>query len=325
MNLPRRGLLRLACSALAALNFSQFAWALDYPTRQVRVIVPFAAGGGTDVAARLIGQYLTERLGQPFVVENRPGGGTNIATELVVNAPPDGYTLLMVSPSSAINATLYQKLNFNFIRDIAPVASIMNSPLLMEVNPSFPAQTVPQFIAYAKANPAKVSMASAGTGSSVHLSGELFKMMAGIDMVHVPYRGEAPALTDLLGGQVQVLFGSAPPAIENIKAGKLRVLAVTTTHRWQAMPDIPTVNEFLPGYETSVWFGIAAPRNTPMEIVNVLNREINAALADSKIKSRFADLGAVPFVVSPAQFGKFLTDETEKWGKVVKASGARQD
>ena len=253
------------------------------------MIVPFAAGGGTDVAARLIGQYLTERLGQPFVVENRPGGGTNIATELVVNAPPDGYTLLMVSPSSAINATLYQKLNFNFIRDIAPIASIMNSPLLMEVNPSFPAQTVPQFIAYAKANPAKVSMASGGTGSSVHLSGELFKMMAGIDMVHVPYRGEAPALTDLLGGQVQVLFGSAPPAIENIKAGKLRVLAVTTTHRWQAMPDIPTVNEFLPGYETSVWFGIAAPRNTPMEIVNALNREINAALADSKIKSRFAD------------------------------------
>ena len=211
MNLPRRGLLRLACSALGWLNFSQFAWALDYPTRQVRVIVPFAAGGGTDVAARLIGQYLTERLGQPFVVENRPGGGTNIATELVVNAPPDGYTLLMVSPSSAINATLYQKLNFNFIRDIAPIASIMNSPLLMEVNPSFPAQTVPQFIAYAKANPAKVSMASGGTGSSVHLSGELFKMMAGIDMVHVPYRGEAPALTDLLGGQVHGYFSAARP------------------------------------------------------------------------------------------------------------------
>jgi tripartite-type tricarboxylate transporter receptor subunit TctC len=296
-----------------------------FPTRPVRIVVPFAAGGATDIIARLIGQWLSERLGQQFVIENRPGAGSNIGTEMVVNAPPDGYTILQVGASSAINATPYEKLSFNFLRDIAPVSGIISIPFIMAVNPSFPAKTVSEFIAYARANPGKVNMASGGNGTAGHLSGELFKMMAGINMVHVPYRGEGPALTDMLGGQVQAMFGTMPASIEYVRAGKLRPLAVTSARRSELLPDLPTVGDFVPGYETSAWQGIGAPKNTPAEIINKLNKEINAGLADPKIKTRVADMGGTVLAGSPADFGKLIADETEKWGKVVKFSGAKPD
>jgi tripartite-type tricarboxylate transporter receptor subunit TctC len=301
------------------------ARALDYPVRAVRVVVGFPPGGTNDIVARLMAQYLSDRLGQQFIVENRPGASSNIATEAVVNAPPDGYMLLVVGASNAINATLYDKLNFVFLRDIAPVAGIVRVPLVLEVHPAVPARTVPEFIAYAKANPGKLNMASAGNGNPQHVSGELFKMMAGIDMLHVPYRGEAPALADLLGGQVQVLFGGMPGSLEHFRAGTLRPLAVTTAARSPVMPELPSVGEFLAGYDTSVWYGIGAPKGTPAEIVDKLNREINAGLADAKMKARFAELSAVAIGGSPAEFGAFVADETQKWGRVVKFSGAKPD
>jgi tripartite-type tricarboxylate transporter receptor subunit TctC len=301
------------------------AWAQAYPTRPVRFIVGFAPAGGSDIVARLIGQWLSERLGQTFIIENRPGAATNIATEAVVRAAPDGYTLLLAGPPNAINATLYGKLNFNFIRDIAPVAGIIRVPIVMEVNPSVPVKTVPEFIAYAKAQSGKINMASAGNGSTSHVAGELFKMMAGVNMVHVPYRGSAPALTDLLGGQVQVYFDSTTSSIEYIRDGKLRLLAVTTAARSGALPDSPTMSDYLPGYEASQWYGIGAPKNTPAEIIDRLNKEINAALADPKMKARLADLGAAVLAGSPADFGKLIAEETEKWGKVVRAANIRAD
>ena len=291
----------------------------------MRLIVTVSAGGSPDIVARLIGQWLSERLGRPFIVENRPGAGSNIGTELAVRAPPDGYTLLLALSSNAINAALYQNLNFNFVRDIAPVASIARAPLVMEVNPSVPAKTVPEFIAYAKANPGKINMASSGNGTPQHVAGELFKMMGGIDMIHVPYRGDGLSLTDLIGGRVQVLFGVMPASIEFIRTGKLRALAVTTATRSEVLPDIPTVGEFLPGYEASGWYGVGAPKGTPADIIDTLNKEINAALVDSKINARLADLGATVFASSPAKFGKFIADETEKWGKVVKFAGIKPD
>ena len=326
MKLPhRRQLLHLAAGAAALPAASRIARAQAYPSRPARIVVPFAAGGATDIIARLIGQWLSERLGQQFVIENRPGAGSNIGTEVVVNAPPDGYTLLLVGASSAINATLYEKLSFNFLRDIAPVSGIISIPFIMAVNPSFPAKTVSEFIANTRANPGKVNMASGGNGTAGHLSGELFKMMAGINMVHVPYRGEAPALTDMLGGQVQAMFGTMPASIEYVRAGKLRPLAVTSARRSELLPDLPTVGDFVPGYETSAWQGIGAPKNTPAEIINKLNKEINAGLADPKIKTRVADMGGTVLAGSPADFGKLIADETEKWGKVVKFSGAKPD
>ena len=291
----------------------------------MRIIVGFPAGGPTDITARLIGQWLSERLGQQFVIDNRPGAGSNIAVETVVRAPPDGYTLLIVGATNAVNATLYDKLNFNFIRDIAPVAGIIRVPLIMEVHPSVPAKTVPEFIAFAKANPGKINMASGGNGTTLHVSGELFKMMTGVNMIHVPYRGAGPMLIDLLGGQVQVTFDPMPSSIEYIRAGKLRALAVTTAIRSEALPDVPSVGEFVPGYEASTWYGVGAPKNTPAEIVDKLNKEINAGLADPKIKARLADLGNIGLALSPADFGKLIADETEKWGKVVKFSGAKPD
>jgi tripartite-type tricarboxylate transporter receptor subunit TctC len=318
MKLLRRQFLHLAASAAALPAVSRFAWAQTYPSRPVHIIVGFAPGGGNDIVARLMGQWLSERLGQQFVIENRPGAGTNIATEAVVRAPPDGYTLLLVNASAAINATLYANLNFNFIRDIAPVASITREPNVMVVNPSFPAKTVPEFIAYAKANPGKITMASSGNGSSTHVAGELFKMMTGIDMVHVPYRGTGPAITDLLGGQVQVMFPPAASPIAFIRSGKLRALGVTTSTRSEALPDIPTIGDFVPGYEASAWYGVGAPKNTPAEIVEKLNKEINAGLADPKMKARLADLGGTVLLGSPADFGKLIADETEKWAKVIK-------
>jgi tripartite-type tricarboxylate transporter receptor subunit TctC len=326
MKLPRRNFLHLAAGAAALPTMSRFAWAQAYPSRPVRIVVGLAPGGTNDITARLIGQWLSERLGQSFVIENRPGAGTNIATEMVVRAPADGYTLLLVGAYNAINATLYEKLNFNFIRDIAPVASIGRVPLVMVVNPSVPAKTVPEFIAFAKANPGKISMASAGNGSTPHVAGELFKMMAGIDMVHVPYRGNGPAITDLLGGQVQVLFAGAPESIEHIRSGKLRALAVTAATRSDVLPDIPTVSDFVPGYEARAFFGVGAPRNTPTEIIDKLNKEINAGLADPKIKARLTEtLGGTVLAGSPADFGKLIADETEKWGKVVKFVGIKAD
>jgi tripartite-type tricarboxylate transporter receptor subunit TctC len=325
MKLPRRRFLHLAAGAATLPVASRIARAQAYPTRPVRLIVAVAAGGPNDTLARLMGQWLSERLGYPFVIENRPGAGGNIGTEAVVKAAPDGYTLLMVTPSSAINATLYEKLNFNFIRDIAPVASITRTPNVMVVHPSFPAKTVSEFIAYAKANPGKVSFASAGTGTSPHMAGELFKMMAGINMVHVPYRGGAPALTDLIAGHVQAMFDPTTSMVEPIRAGKLRALAVTNTTRSPALPDIPSVSEFVPGYEVSGGQGIGAPKNTPTEIIVKLNKEINAALADPKIKARFAELGAEIAPGSPADFGKFIADETEKWAKVIKFAGIKPE
>jgi tripartite-type tricarboxylate transporter receptor subunit TctC len=291
----------------------------------VRVIVGFAAGGPNDILARLIGQWLSERLGQPFVIENRLGAGSNIATEAVVRAPPDGYTLLLVGSPNAINATLYDKLNFNFVLDIAPVASFIRGALVMVVHPSVPAQTVPEFVAYAKANPGKLSYGSGGVGGITHITPELFKMMTGVNMVHVPYRGVAPALTDLLGGQVQVLFTNPAQTIEYIRAGKLRALAITTATRSEALPDIPTVDEFVPGYEASSIFGFGAPKNTPAEIIDKLNKEINAGLADPKIKARLADLDGTVLVGSPADFGKLIAEETEKWGKVIRAANIKPE
>jgi tripartite-type tricarboxylate transporter receptor subunit TctC len=325
MKLPRRRFLYLAAGAIALPAVSRIANARTYPTRPVRLIVGFSPGGGVDINARLIGQSLSERLGQQFVIENRPGAGSNIATEAVVNAAPDGYTLLMLSPPNAINATLYEKLNYNFIRDITQVAHVSRVPNVMEVPPSFAAKTVPEFIAYAKANPGKINYASSGTGGSDHMSGELFKMMAGVDMVHVPYRGTAPALTDLLGAQVQVMFGTMTASIQYIRDGKLRALAVTTATRSEALPEIPTVGEFLPGFEASTWYGVGVPKKTPTEIVEKLNKEINAALADPKLRARFADLGADLVSMTPAEFEKLVVDETEKWGKAVKFSGAKPD
>jgi len=325
VKLARRRFLHLAAGAAALPAASRIARAQTYPTRPVRIIVGFAAGGAFDIVARLMGQWLSDRLAQPFIVENRPGAGTNIATEAVVRAPADGYTLLLGGAVNTVNATLYENLKFDFMRDIAPIAGIIRFPNLMEVNPSFPAKTVPEFISYAKANPGKVTFASTGIGTTQHLSGELFKMMTDINMVHVAYRGAPPALTDLISGQVQVMFGPLPASIELIRAGKLRPLAVTTTTRSEALPNIPTVGEFVPGYEASGWNGVGAPKKTPVEIVDKLNKEINAGLADPNIKARLADLGGTPLAGSPIDFGKLVADETEKWAKVVKFSGARAE
>jgi tripartite-type tricarboxylate transporter receptor subunit TctC len=325
VKLPRRNFLHLAAGAAALPAVARIARAQTYPSRPVRIIIGFAAGGVVEIVARLIGQSLSERLGQPFIIESRPGAASNIATEAVVRAPPDGYTLLLVTAANAINATSYEKLNFNFLRDIAPIASIIRLPFVMVVNPSVPAKTVPEFIAYAKANPGKLTMASGGIGATTHLAGELFKVMTGVDMVHVPYRGLAASLTDLLGGQVQVTFASVPSSIAYIKAGKLRALAITTATRWDILPDIPTVAEFVPGYEASIWFGVGAPKATPAEIVNKLNKEINAGLDDPKLKARLIDLGGTLLAGSPADFDKFIADETEKWGKVVKFVGIKAD
>jgi len=325
MHLPRRRFLHLAAGAAALPAVSRIAWAQAYPSRPVRIIIGFAPGGIAEVVARLIGQSLSERLGQPFIIESRPGAASNIATEAVVRAPPDGYTLLQVSPPAAINATLYERLNFNFIRDIAPVAGMVHGPLVMEVNPSVPVTTVPEFIAYAKANPGKLTMASGGIGTSLHLAGELFKMMASVEMVPVHYRGSAPALTDLIGGQVQVMFDILLSSIEFIRAGKLQPLAVTTATRSEVLPDVPTVGEFVPGYEVSSWQGIGAPRKTPAEIIEKLNREINVALADPKIKAQLADLGNAVIPGSPADFGRLIADETEKWGKVIRAANIKAE
>jgi tripartite-type tricarboxylate transporter receptor subunit TctC len=326
MKLPhRRQFVHLAAGAAALPVVSRVARAQTYPSRPVRIIVGFAPGGTADIVARLMGQWLSERLGQQFVIENRPGAATKIATEAVVRAAADGYTLLIVGTTQAINATLYDKLNFHFIRDIAPVAGLTRVPNVIVVNPSVPATTVPEFIAYAKANAGKLSMASGGIGSSGHVSGELFKMMTGVNMAHVPYRGGAPALTDLLAGQVQVYFSPMPAAIEYIKAGKLRALAVTTAVRSEALPEIPTLGEFVPGYEASIWLGIGAPKATPAEIVNELNKEVNAALDDPKMKARLADLGGTPLPGSPVQFGKLIAEETEKWGKVIRAANIKPE
>jgi tripartite-type tricarboxylate transporter receptor subunit TctC len=307
------------------VNASTVTWAQAYPTRPVRIIVPAAAGGTNDILARLMGQWLSQRLGQQFVVENRPGGGGNIGTEAVVNANPDGYTLLLVANASAVNATLYDKLNFNFIRDIAPVAGVLRVPNLVEVHPSVPVQTLPEFIAYTKANPGKVNMGSGGSGGPVHMTGELFNMMAGLKMQHVPYRGEAPALNDLIGGQVQVVFGSVPASVEYVRAGKLRALAVTTSTRSELLPDVPTVAESIPGYESSTWYGIGAPKDTPAEIIDRLNAEINAALGDPTLKTRVADLGGTVIGGSSADFSELIASDTEKWGKVVRFAGIKPE
>jgi tripartite-type tricarboxylate transporter receptor subunit TctC len=325
MKLSRRQFLHLAAGAAALPAVSRMARAQAYPTRPVRIIVGFAPGGATDIMARLMGQSLSERLRQPFVIENKPGAATNIATEAVVNAAPDGYTLLVVTSVNAINASVYEKLNFNLIRDVVPVASIHREPFVMEANPSVPVKTVAEFIAYAKANPGKLTMASAGIGSGNHISGELFKMMTGVNLVHVPYRGGGPALVDLISGQVQVLFATMSSSIEYVRAGKLRALAVTTATRSSVLPDIPTVAEFVPGYESSFWTGVGAPKNTPAEIVDKLNKEMNATLADPKFKARLADLGGTALSGSPLDFGKFVADETDKWAKVVKFAGVKAD
>jgi tripartite-type tricarboxylate transporter receptor subunit TctC len=325
MKLSRRQFLHLAAGAVALPALSRVAWAEAYPTRPVRLIVGFPAGGTADISARLMGQWLSERLGHPFVIENRPGANTNLAAEAVVRSPADGYTLLLTGPSNAINATIYDKLNYNFIRDIAMVAGITRTPLVLEVNPALPVNTVPQLIAYAKANPDRISLASYGTGTISHVAGELFKMSTGVAMVHVPYRGSAPLLPDLLGGQVQAAFDNLPASIEHIRTGRLRPLAVTTALRLQALPDLPTVGEVLPGYEASAWSAIGVPKNTPAEIVERLNKEINAGLGDPKIKARLADLGAMTFAGSPADFSKFIVEETEKWGKVMRAAHIKVD
>jgi tripartite-type tricarboxylate transporter receptor subunit TctC len=308
-------------AALSAL--SRRASAQAYPSRPVRWVVTAAPGGSADILARLLGQWLSERLGQPFIIENRTGAGGNIGTESVVHAPPDGYTIHLTATSDAINATLYDKLSFSLLRDIAPVASLIRGPFVMVVNSAFPAKTVPEFIAYAKANPGKINFASGGVGFATHIAGEMFKMMTGVDMVHVPYRGQAPAMVDLLAGQVQVMFDPVLSSLSNIRAGKVRPLAVTTSTRSQALPDVPTVADFVPGYEASVWFGVGAPANTPAAIVDTLNKEINTGLANPGIKARLADLGAVPMTMTPAEYGKFVADEVEKWGKVVRAANIK--
>jgi tripartite-type tricarboxylate transporter receptor subunit TctC len=325
MMVQRRRFLQLAGAAATVSTVAPTAWAqAAYPTRPVRIIVATAAGATTDIIARLMAQFLSERLGQPFLIENRPGGGNTLGTEAVVRAAPDGYTLLLVNAVNAINVTLFEKLNYANA-DIVPVAGIIRVPLVMQVNPAVPAKTVPEFIAHAKANPCKINMASAGTGSTPHVAGELFKMMTGLDLVHVPYRGGAPAMTDLISGQVQVMFEPVAGPLEHIRAGRLRALAVTTARRSAALPDLPTVGEFVPGYEASSWYGIGAPKGISTEIVDTLNKAVNAGLADSKLKARFADLGAAVLAGSPADFGKLIADETEKWGKVVKFSGAKAE
>jgi tripartite-type tricarboxylate transporter receptor subunit TctC len=325
MKFRRRQFLQLGGAVAAASAFPRLASALDYPTRPVHIVAGFAAGGGVDVTARLIGQWLNERLGQSVVIENRTGAGGNIGTEAVVNAAPDGYTLLLATVPNAVNASLYEKLNFDFIRDIAPVAGIIRVPMVVLLNPSVPAQTIPEFISYAKANPEKVNMASAGNGSAPHMAGELFKMMAGVNLVHVPYRGQGPALSDLLGGQVQVLFAATPGTTDYIKTGKLRALAVTSAARAEMLPELATVADFVPGYEASQWYGIGAPRGTPAEIVDKLNNEINAAIADPRMKERLAAIGGEPLPGSPAEFGKLIAEETEKWSKVVRAAGIKPE
>jgi tripartite-type tricarboxylate transporter receptor subunit TctC len=321
----RRHFLKLAAAVAAVPAFPRFASALDYPTRPVRIVAGFSAGGGVDITARLIGQWLGERLGQSFITENRPGAGGNIGTELVVNAAADGYTLLLATVPNAVNASLYEKLDFDFIRDIAPVAGIIRVPMVILLNPSVPAKTVAEFISYAKANPGKINMASAGNGSAPHMAGELFKMMAGVNLVHIPYRGQGPALTDLLGGQVQVLFATAPGTSEYIATGKLRALAGTTASRAELLPELPPVGDFVPGYETSQWYGICAPKKTPVGIVDKLNKEINAAIADPGMKARFAAIGGEPLPGSPADFGRLIAEETEKWAKVVRAAGIKPE
>jgi tripartite-type tricarboxylate transporter receptor subunit TctC len=325
MKLSRRSFLHLAAGATALPAGPRIAWAQPYPTRPVRVIVPFGLAGATDIVARLIGHWLSERLGQPFIIENRPGANTNLGVEAVVRALPDGYTLVLAGAPSAINATFYDKLSFNFIRDIAPVAAIIRFPNAVVLNPSVPANTIPEFIAYAKANPGKLNLASPGIGSTPHLAGVLFNMMTSVDMVHVPYRSTAALITDLLSGQVQVFFGTTAAVIKYIRSGAVRALAVTTAVRSEALPDIPTVAEFVPGYESSAWYGIGVPRTTAVEIVDKLNTEINALLADPKLKAQFADLGGVTLAGSPADFGRLIAEETEKWAKVVKFSGAKAE
>src|SRR5262245_26600791 len=323
MKLARRTFLRLAAGAAGLPVIPRVAWTETYPSRPVHILVGFAPGGSTDFLARLIGQWLSERFGQQFVVENRPGAAGNIATEAAARAAPDGYTLLLIDTQPAINATLFDKLNFDFIRDITPVAGIIRMPAVMVVSPSVPAKTVPEFVAYAKAHPGKLNFASPGNGSAPHLAGELFKAMTGVDIVHVPYRGAAPALTDLLGGRVHAYFMTTLASIDYIRAGSLRALAVTTSTRSDMLPDVPTVAEFAPGYETSAWFGLVAPRNTPAEIVGKLNKEINASLIDPKIKGRLAEFGGTALVGSPADFGKLIADEAEKWGKVIRSAGIK--
>jgi tripartite-type tricarboxylate transporter receptor subunit TctC len=325
VKLPRRHFLHLAASTAALPVVSPLAWAVAYPVRPVRLIVGFASGGPADILARLIGQRLAEQLGQPFVIENRLGAGSSIAAEAVVRAAPDGYTLLLVSSAHAVNGSLYEKLSFNISRDIAPVAGIDREPLLMLVHPSFPAKTVPEFIAYANANAGKLNMASAGNGTVTHVAGELFKMMAGINLLHVPYRGGAPALTELMGGRVQVLFNPMAGTVEHIRSGTLRALAVTTATRSEALPEVPVLGDFLPGYESSAWFGIGAPKNTPADIVAKLNTEINVALADPKMKARLADFGGAAIAGSPADFGKLIVDETVKWAKVVRFASIKPE
>ncbi|MHB8272554.1 Bug family tripartite tricarboxylate transporter substrate binding protein [Bradyrhizobium sp.] len=324
MKLHRRTLLT-AAAALAAAALPRLASAQEYPSRPVRIVAGFAAGGGVDITARLIGQWLNERLGQSFVTENRPGAGGNIGTEAVVNAAADGYTLLLSTVPNAVNASLYEKLTFNFIRDTAPVAGIIRVPMVILLNPSVPAKTVPEFIAYAKANPGKINMASAGNGSAPHMAGELFKMMAGVNLVHIPYRGQGPALTDLLGGDVQVLFATAPGTTDYIRTGKLRALAVTSAARAEVLPELPTVADFVPGYEASQWYGLSAPKNTPADIVGKLNREINAAIADPRMRERLAAIGGEPLPGSPGEFGRLIAEETEKWAKVVRAAGIKPE
>ncbi len=325
MKLQRRRFLQLAAGAAAVPAVSQFAHAQAYPSRPLRMIIGYPPGGSADITARLTGQWLSERLGQPVVIESRPGAATNLATEAVVRAPPDGYTLLLVAPANAINATLYDKLNFNFLQDIVPVAGIIRFANVVVVNPSLPIKTIPELIAYAKANPGKLNMASSGNGSTIHMSGELFKMLTGINMVHVPYRGGALALTDLMGGQVQVMFDNIPTSAGHIKAGKLRGLAVTSAEPSEVLPDLPAVAEFLPGYEASAWYGLGVPKGTPPEVIATLNKAMNAILADPKAQARFKELGATLLPGSAADFGKLLVDETEKWGKVVKFAGAKPD
>jgi tripartite-type tricarboxylate transporter receptor subunit TctC len=325
MKLPRRQFLHLAAGAAALPIISRRARAQAYPSRPVRIIAGFPAGGGVDITARLIGEWLSERLGQQFIIDNRPGASGNIGTEAVVKAPADGHTLLLATIPNAVNATLYEKLNFNFIRDIAPVGGVIRVPQVILVHPSVPAKTIPEFIAYAKANPEKVNMGSAGSGSAPHLAGALFSFLSGIKMVHVPYRGQGPALTDLLSGQVQVFFATTPGMTDFIRSGKLRALAVTTASRAQVLPDLPTLGEFVPGYEASQWYGLGAPKGTPAEIVDKLNKEINAALNDTRMKMRFADIGGEPLLGSPAEFGKLIADETEKWGKVVRAANIKAE
>jgi tripartite-type tricarboxylate transporter receptor subunit TctC len=325
MKLPRRNFLHLAAGAAALPTLSRIAWTESYPSRPVRVIVPFAPAGTTDIAARLMGQWLSEHLGQQFVIENRPGASTTIGTEVVVRAPADGYTLLLATPSSAINATLFEKLSYNFLRDIVPIAGIFRVPNVMVVHPSVPAKTVPEFIAYAKANPGKINVESTGAGTSNHLAGELFKLMTGVDMVHIQYRGSGPALIDLLAGQVQVGFDTMPGLIEYIRAGRLRALAVCTATRSHALPDVPTVSEFVPGYESSGYFGFGAPARTPAGIIDKLNKEINAGLADPKVKTQLVDLGGIILGGSSADFKTLITEETEKWGKVIRAANIKPE